>query len=47
MGRAEDSVDESVDRIEPASPSLENTLFVVLGVISTLLVVYRMVALFM
>lgn len=47
MGDAEDSVDESIDRIEPASPSLENTLFVLLGVISTLLVVYHMVTLFM
>lgn len=46
MGDAEDSVDEPVDRIEPASPSLENALFVLLGVVSTLLVVYHIVSLF-
>lgn len=47
MGDAEDPAAEPVDRIEPATPSLENTLFVLLGVVSTLFVIYRMVALFL
>ena len=46
---AEDAADAPPEperpRIEPESPSLENTLFVVLGVVATLLVFARIAGL--
>lgn len=44
-GTSEPERDESEpDRIEPGSPSLENVLFVLLGVLATLFVIVRVTA---
>jgi hypothetical protein len=40
-----EDLDRDPDRIEPGSPSPENVVFVLLGVVLTLAVIYRLVSL--